>query len=209
MATIAEFQIPSTQFALNHTLSTLEDARFEVERIVAHDSDQVLPYVWATGVDPDELTHVLKDDSSVQEIEQLAQPDESALYQMTWIGSIKALVHMLVEEEGTVLAAEGTHDGWFLRVLFPDREALSRTYDFCQEQNLTVTIQRIYNVNDGTRGRFGLTEQQEQTLRAAYEQGYYAVPRELSLNELAEKMDVSHQALSERLRRGHKANAIE
>ncbi len=38
---------------------------------------------------------------------------------------------------------------------------------------------------------------------AALEHGYYDVPREASLTDLAERLDVSHQALSERLRRGH------
>jgi predicted DNA binding protein len=205
MATIAEIRIPSSQFALNHTLTTLEDARFEIERIVAHESEHVMPYVWATGVDPEELERVVEDDPSVEVAEQLARPGDSALYQMKWISSIETLVHLLVEEEGTVLAAEGTHDGWFLRVLFPAREALSRTYDFCRERDLTIDVRRIYNVDDGKQGRFGLTERQEATLTEAYDRGYYSVPREVSLSELAEELDVSHQALSERLRRSHRA----
>ncbi|MFC7222544.1 helix-turn-helix domain-containing protein [Halalkalicoccus sp. GCM10025322] len=205
MATIAEIRIPTDQFALHHTLTTLEDARFEIERIVAHDQEHVMPYVWATGVDPDELERVVEDDPSVEVAEQLARPGETVLYQMKWIGSTEALIHILVEEEGTVLAAEGTHEGWFLRVLFPAREALSRTYDFCRGNGLSLDVQRIYNVDDGKQGRFGLTERQKSTLTAAYEHGYYGVPREVSLSELAEELDVSHQALSERLRRSHRA----
>jgi hypothetical protein len=91
----------------------------------------MMPYVWVTDVDPDELERVLENDPSIEEAEQLARPDTSVLYQMKWISSIEALIHMLVEEEGTVLAAEGTHEGWLLRVLFPICESLSRTYDFC------------------------------------------------------------------------------
>ncbi|WP_336344547.1 helix-turn-helix domain-containing protein [Halalkalicoccus ordinarius] len=205
MATIAEVRIPSAQFALHHTLTTLEDTRFEIERIVAHEAEHVMPYVWATGVDPDDLERVLGDDPSVEVAETLARPGDSVLYQMKWIASIEALIHILVDEEGTVLAAEGTPEGWFLRVLFPAREALSATYDFCREHDLEIDVQRIYNVDDGKQGRFGLTESQETTLTEAYNHGYYAVPREVSLSELAETLDVSHQALSERLRRSHRA----
>lgn len=205
MATIAELHIPPDQFALHHTLTTLEDARFEIERIVAHEPEHMMPYVWVTDVDPDELERVLENDPSVEEAEQLARPDTSVLYQMKWISSIEALIHMLVEEEGTVLAAEGTHGGWFLRVLFPIRESLSRTYDFCQERDLKMNVQRVYDVNEGKQGRFGLTERQEATLKSAYEHGYYSIPRERSLSELAEALDVSHQALSERLRRSHRS----
>lgn len=203
-ATIAEIHVPTDQFALHHTLTTLEDARFEIERIVAHESEHVMPYVWASGVDPDELDRVLGDDPSVERADRLARPEDSVLYQMKWIESIEALVHMLIEGKGTILAAEGTDERWSLRVLFPDRESLSRTYDFCRENDLELQVRRIYNVDEGKQGRFGLTEQQEATLRAAYEQGYYSVPRDASLNDLAETLDVSHQALSERIRRSHR-----
>jgi hypothetical protein len=37
----------------------------------------------------------------------------------------------------------------------------------------------------------------------AFNAGYYTVPREITLSDLAGEMDVSHQSLSERLRRGH------
>ncbi|MFC7009142.1 helix-turn-helix domain-containing protein [Halalkalicoccus salilacus] len=49
--------------------------------------------------------------------------------------------------------------------------------------------------------QYGLTERQRNTLVAAFEAGYFTVPRETSLSDLAERQDASHQALSERLRR--------
>jgi predicted DNA binding protein len=68
-----------------------------------------------------------------------------------------------------------------------------------------MNVQRVYDVNEGKQGRFGLTEQQEATLKSAYEHGYYSIPREQTLSESAEALDVSHQALSERLRRSHRS----
>jgi predicted DNA binding protein len=204
MATIAELRIPADEFVLRHTLDTLDDVDFEIERIVAHDPEEIMPYIWATGADSAELEPVLKDDPSIDEIERIARPDDAVLYQMHWIDSIQTLVHILIEEEGTILVAEGNREGWFLRVLFPDRDSLSRAYDFCRENDLSLDVQRIYNVDDGRQGRFGLTEEQEETITGAYERGYYDVPRSVSLSEFAEELDVSHQALSERIRRGHK-----
>ncbi len=206
MATIAEIRLPTDEFVLSYTLDTLPDVNFEIERIVAHDPDHVMPYVWASGADPEELERTLKEDPSVDDLEVIAQPsgDEESLYQMEWIDSIQTLIHILVEEDGTILAAEARQDGWFMRILFPDREALSRTYDFCEENDLSMDIQRIYNIDQGKQGRFGLTDEQEETIAAAYEEGYYDVPRNVSLSDFADKLDISHQALSERLRRGHK-----
>jgi len=50
-------------------------------------------------------------------------------------------------------------------------------------------------------GRYGLTDEQYGALTAVWEQSYYTVPREADLDALAEERDISHQALSERLRR--------
>lgn len=204
MATIAEIKIPVDGFALSHTLEALEEVNFEIERIVAHDPDHIMPYVWATSTDPEKLERVLADDPTVSDVEVIAKPGEEVLYQMSWIDSIEALVHILTDEKGTILAAEGRQDGWFMRIIFPDRDALSQTYEFCEEHDLPMDIQRIYNVDQGKQGRFGLTDEQEETIAAAYEHGYYDVPRDVSLSDFAEELDISHQALSERLRRGHK-----
>ncbi|PSP50724.1 hypothetical protein BRC67_09015 [Halobacteriales archaeon QH_3_68_24] len=53
-------------------------------------------------------------------------------------------------------------------------------------------------------GGVRLTDTQFATLETALESGYYRVPREQTIEELATELDVSHQALSERLRRGHR-----
>lgn len=53
------------------------------------------------------------------------------------------------------------------------------------------------------RGEFGLTAERYEVLTAAAERGYFDVPRRLTMTELAEELDISQQALSERLRRGH------
>jgi predicted DNA binding protein len=46
-----------------------------------------------------------------------------------------------------------------------------------------------------------LTPPQEELVVAAYENGYFAQPREASLRELAESLDISPSAASGRLRR--------
>ncbi|EFW93068.1 DNA binding domain-containing protein [Haladaptatus paucihalophilus DX253] len=48
------------------------------------------------------------------------------------------------------------------------------------------------------------TEQQHETLRSAMDRGYYEIPRRMTTTDLAEELGVSHQAVSERLRRGHR-----
>ncbi|MFB6296675.1 MAG: helix-turn-helix domain-containing protein, partial [Halobacteriales archaeon] len=49
------------------------------------------------------------------------------------------------------------------------------------------------------------TDEQREALVAAYEQGYFAEPRETSLEALAESLELSPTAVAGRLRRGMKA----
>lgn len=204
-ATIVEIELPSEEFALSRTLADLTDLEFEIERFVAHNSDHVMPFVWVSGNGGDRIEGTLERDDSVENFELLSKLDDECLYRMEWVDHIETLVRILVEENGSILAAFGDESGWQLRVLFSERDALSRTYDYCRDAGLTMDVRSIYQLDDGREGRFGLTDEQQDTLVAAYERGYFDVPREITLTDLADELDISHQALSERLRRGEKS----
>ena len=203
--TVAEIGLDANEFALAETMGQLDDVQFEIERIVASDSNHVMPYVWVESDDFERvgLDDLLEADESVETIELLADLGEERLYQMDWVSRIETLVQILIEEDGTVLSAQGNSDGWTLRILVPEREALSRTYEYCQSNELSMDIYTIYNLDEGRKGRFGLTDDQQDTLETAFEHGYYEIPRDALMDELAAEFDISHQALSERLRRAH------
>lgn len=204
-ATIVELELPADEFALSRTLSELENVEFEVERFVAQDMEHVMPFVWVTGNDGEAIKSCLERDESVDNLQLLSELDGEWLYRMEWIDQIQTVVQILVKEQGSILAAFGDESGWQLRVLFAERDALSRTYDYCQDAGLTLDIRSIYRLDDGREGRFGLTDEQQSTLVTAYDRGYFDVPRSITLTDLAENLDISHQALSERLRRGQKS----
>lgn len=208
--TIVEVEIPVTEFALCETLTAVDGLEFEVERVVAHDEGRVMPFVWGhgDGIGHEETESLLEDDSSVDRAELLADLDDEWLYRMEWVSRIETLIQILIEEEGTILAASGDSDGWNLRLLFPTRESLSRTYEYCEENGVALTILNIYRFEDGREGRFGLTEDQLNVLTLAYERGYFQVPREITAEELADELNVSHQSISERLRRAYE-NLVE
>ncbi|WP_255169583.1 helix-turn-helix domain-containing protein [Natrononativus amylolyticus] len=201
--TVAEIGLAADEFALAGTMERLDDVQFDIERIVASNSDHVMPYIWVESEQFDEIDAVLEADESVESVELLADLEGERLYQMDWVSRIETLVQILVQEDGTVLSAQGNSDGWTLRILVPERDALSRTYEYCRENEFSMDIHSIYNLDDGREGRFGLTDDQQDTLEAAFELGYYEIPRETLMDELAAEFDISHQALSERLRRAH------
>ncbi|WP_227378582.1 helix-turn-helix domain-containing protein [Haladaptatus halobius] len=201
--TVAELAIPADEFALRQTLTTIDGLTVEDERIAAHNGDSIMPYVWLRNKNQDMTEAALADDPTVEQVELLADLKSEWLYKMEWVDQIETLIQILVEEDGTILAATGNEDWWMLRILFPDREALSQTYEYCQEQDLSLDVRQIHQLEDGRQDRFGLTDEQQEILVLAAEHGYYEVPREVSAEELADDVGISHQAVSERLRRGH------
>ena len=208
MSTISEVSLPASTFALGATLEAVPEATFDVERVVAHEADRVLPFVWASAPARKTLEDAFTDDDSVRNVELLSDLDDEWLYRMEWIAQVQFVVHALLEEQATVLDAHSQDGRWKLRLLFPDRESLSRTNGFCADHDIDLTIETIYEMDDERHGRFGLTEEQSETLLAAFEHGYYEVPRDISVETLAGELDISHQALSERFRRAH-GNLVE
>lgn len=204
MGTIAEFELSISEFALGGTFERIPTLEVEIERLVAHDQDQLMPLVWVTAEDFDSVDEAFASDTSIESIEHLSVVGDDQLYRMKWVESTEMVAHVLIEEEGTILSAFGNESGWEFRVLFPDRKSLSRTYEFAEQQGLSFTVSRIYDLDETRSGRFGLTEEQHDTLLLAVEEGYFDVPRGITQPELAKKLDISHQALSERLRRAQK-----
>ena len=84
------------------------------------------------------------------------------------------------------------------------REAGVPLAELDEVDGIDLAIEQISQLSDSFRqGQFGLTTSQYETIVEAYEGGYYSVPRGVNLEDLARRLGVSHQALSERLRRGH------
>jgi predicted DNA binding protein len=202
MATIIEFELPADEFALHETLTACPDAVFEVERVVATNTDQITPYVWVQADEFDELERAFEADPTVEAATVLSETDEDRSYRMEWTGPIDLIVHILTEQEGTITHADGHSDSWRLTVLFPDRAALSRALSYVTENGISVDVRAMYEMEGARRAQFDLTSGQYEVLVAAFEAGYFEVPRRLSLGDLADQEGVSHQAISERLRRG-------
>ncbi|WP_227380375.1 bacterio-opsin activator domain-containing protein [Haladaptatus halobius] len=203
MGSMAEVCIPAEEFALHETLSTVPTAQFEVERVVAHENDRVLPFVWTTADDHEMVKETLENDSSVENMLLLSDNDDAWLYRMEWVERVKLVTHILLEHEGVIFEAVGSNDEWHLRIFFPERDSLSQAHEFAQKQDLTMDIRRIYEVNEGAYDRYGLSEEQHETLVSAFDRGYYNVPHGVTTEELGEEFGITAQAVSKRLHRGH------
>lgn len=205
MGTIVDATMPADQFALADTFSALPEVECETVQLVAKEDGCVVPFLWISAPDMDELHETLEADSSTSEVERLLEQDDRSLYHVSWQARIRVVIYLLGIEDGTLLDARGENGRWELRVLFPSHDSVSATYDVCQDHGVDLTIHRVKGVVESMdRGGNELTDKQYEALAAGIESDYYHVPRGRSLEELANELDISHQALSERLRRGHR-----
>ena len=202
MAVIVRGTIPAAEFTLHHALETVPGVQFEVERIIKSGEDAVLPLLWARGSDRESIEAAIREDPTVRDVTLLGAFDEEYLFRMEWFERIRLLLEMITNAKATILDAFGRNDRWQLRVLYPNHDMISNIHDFCDDHGLTFDIDSIYEMDAEPAGRYGLTEEQYKTLVLAIERGYFEVPRQVTLEALADEVGVSHQALSERLRRG-------
>lgn len=204
MSTIAEFSIPTNEFALSETLERRPDMVFEIDRVVAHETTHVVPFVRATYGEFDGLSEVLEADPSVEEIELLAEVEGERFYRMVWGDTAQIIGYMVHGQGATVQEATATDGEWHLRVFFPERSGLSATSEYAQESGFTLDVTEIYGLDNLEEAQYNLSNHQYNTLTTAVEEGYYDVPRDVNAQELADQLGISHQALSERFRRATK-----
>ena len=187
-------------------LDALERAPgMEIEWIrTASPDEEPITLFWARGGDFERFVAGLEADPTVTPNRSI-QVGDDRLYQATIVGrGIETdLYPTIVEVGGMVMSATATHEGWHARVAFPDQEGLDRYFEKSAELDIDVEIRRLTDLEDGEPGSdFGLTDVQRETLLAALEAGFFDVPRESSLEDLADYLGISEQSASERLRRG-------
>ena len=201
--TMLDVTFPSEQFALEDTLKALKTVEFDVEQIITTDAESLMPYIWVHSVDRTAIEDAFDADDTVADYQLIAEFDDDCLYRLTWVERISHLLRILVDESGTVLSATGEGDTWYLRLLFPDHDSVTRTHEYCKQAGIDMNIRNITEFDKGHRDQSGLSDSQRTTLRLAHERGYYSIPRDATAEDLAAEIGVTHQAVSERLRRGH------
>lgn len=91
-------------------------------------------------------------------------------------------------------------DGWRQTGWFADRDAFSKFSSFWQ-RNAGFQLHRLTRDGEPEPPGDGLTDRQHEALRIAYELGYFGIPRQASLEDVAAELDISPSSVSERLRR--------
>lgn len=202
MSVIVELTVPSEAFELGQILRVEAPAQIALETMVPL-GGRPTPFVRIRSDVRRTFEASVRDHPSVDDITDVNTHNGETLYALEWNPSSESLFRTIMEMGAVVLNASGDADTWGLEVRFPGYDALSSFQEYYVDQEIAVTVERIYNPTKPDAGPwYGLTRPQREALTAAVENGYYALPREISTKELADGFDISDQAMTERLRRG-------
>ena len=209
MTTVVELEVPAERLGFAETFDRVPSFEFQVSGLVGEAS----PLLEVAGADQSPLEVALEADPSVDVIARLSANSGSEtgderstwLFRLSFDDGFKLFERIVLENDGAILSARGRDGNWRVQLLFHERESVSTCHERFRRYEYDVDVTRIRGIDDLERAGTPLTETQYETIWTAHELGYFDVPRKITLEELAAELDVSHQALSERLRRSHDA----
>ena len=201
-ASTARFTLPAEGFALAEFFERVPDARVECESAVANPADHALLVV-RTDSNESTVGTALQSDPSVGAVERFGERADGWTYRVTWKGRSRRLIQRLVAADVTLVSAQGRGSEWELRLLAPNREGISRAHDIMDDLDCEDECRSISSLDGGGSTRSGLTDEQREALVTAFEIGYYNVPRDVTAEDVATELGITHQAISERFRRAY------
>jgi len=155
------------------------------------------------GADDDRFLERLEADESVASVKLLDRLDDGTLFRVEWVAGIDGLIGNIVAHRAHVVRATGTATQWAFELRFQTTEDVSAFQAGCRDSGVTLEITRVHELERSGPNptRLGLTAAQREVLVRAFEQGYFSIPRRTTLVEIGAELDISDQAVSERLRR--------
>ncbi|WP_224332994.1 helix-turn-helix domain-containing protein [Haloprofundus halobius] len=203
MGIVAEFSIPAESFAFSRAFDRLPDLVVEVDRLATHSREWVLPFLWMSTENgsAETVREAVDDDPTVEELTVVDEWESVALYNVHWSEAVQQLIDEIIDQHGIVLSATAHDRRWSLTLRFVNRSMLDDFQTYFDEHGQGFELERIHEMRGPKQREFGLTPPQRETLVAAFEMGYFTVPRETNITELADELGVSPNAVSQRLRR--------
>lgn len=200
MSVVATVEIPAREFTLSAMLAANPDTEVRLVRVVPLGTTFV-PYVRASGGSVDAIERALRAEADVESFRVVDRENDETLVRVEWAENVGGLLGAIVETGTSILRGVGSGETWTFRLRFDDQETLTAFHRECRERGVTLDVLRVRSRGPDGDGS-ALTDVQRETLRLAVERGYFEVPRQTSLVDLAAELGVSDTAVSQRLQRG-------
>lgn len=202
MSVIADFSVPADQFPLGNLLEVRSGVQVRLESLIPT-GQSLVPYFWVRSPDVDAVERALEESDHVDEVELVDHVGDETLFRVAWTESIDGLVGAMQETQSVILGGTGHGDNWSFQLRFPGNDSLSTFYRTVVEKGIDLELEGVHNPLEASEPpELQLTDEQREALVVALERGYFEVPRETTLVELAEHLGISDSAVSQRIRRG-------
>lgn len=213
MSIITEVRFAHENGALAHTIDALPDTDVTVVRNAETNPENSVYVIEFGGADLDAVEAALSADHTVGGVNPMPGFEQRQLVGVEFRPETELLNPTVTEAGGFVIEARGSTfaadaGGWHERWLLPDGDALRTIWQEALDAGFTfevLELRRHGRAEAAFQGPEVLTDQQQEALEAACEGGYFAEPREMSLEELAEELDLSPSGAAGRLQRGMKS----
>lgn len=209
MALVGEGELDSP--ILSATLEEIPDAELRLEEIRSLPDERLQFLMWVEDCDFPDFEAAVATDDTIDGFRLLTEVGDRRLYRLTLseAGEAASTYLTAAAEDIVVLNLTVSADGIRFLARIPSREALRTYAEACQRRGIGFRLKRLYDEDTGASDlgagqQFDLTESQRRALCRALDMGYFEVPRETSIREIADDLDTSSQALSTLLRRGEK-----
>ena len=209
MGLVAEYQIDCDALPLTEVATTIPDAILTLDLQFNH-GDRPRFLVTIQGGSQSSIETAFSDAFDVGAWTLVGQAEETFRYQVRPALSFEeqlgdsledvAGLEALATADAIIERIEVLPSGWRQTGWFANRDTFGEFSSFWQ-QNADFQLLRLTRDGDSEPPGDGLTDQQYEALRIAYELGYFEIPRRASLEEVAAELGISASSVSERLRR--------
>ncbi|MFC4249525.1 helix-turn-helix domain-containing protein [Natribaculum luteum] len=202
MSLIAIVDIAHPDLALTPTIRACPDVSIEAVSHSTTDPETGMFFFLVEGAD-ETFDEALERDHTVAAWSLVDDLGSTRLYRLQHTEGTKLVSPKTTELGGLLLRAESNDRGWTVRLHLPDREELATLWEYCEHEGISFELYRMFRREEWSEGISPeLTDEQRVALVTAYEEGYFEEPRETSLEELADVLDISPTAVGGRIRRG-------
>jgi predicted DNA binding protein len=212
MSVVVDCVVPAEDFELGRALRETGYARAELEGVVAAGpgagagAGRVAPFLRVVDAESGAVEAALRRAEHVTGVGVLDEFNGRALFRVEWALEGSGFVRRLLDLDVAIVEAVGGADRWRFELRFHTDDALSAFQAYRRAGESNIDVQRVTDLAEWETEHpvdaMGLTPAQNEALLAAFNDGYFAVPRGTNLIALSEQLGISSQSLSERLRRG-------
>lgn len=189
--------------ALVPTIRSLNGLDLGVVSDAGTDPQHGVHFFWVETPDFGAFERALDADHTVDSYAEVTRNAERRTYRIEYTDEAKLVTPAVTDAGGLVVESRSQDTGWTLELELQDHESLYEIDSHAREADIDFEVLELHQTEDtDPNNGFRLTEPQVEALVTAYVHGYYDEPRGISLDGLAELLDISPTAVSGRLRRG-------